>query len=251
VTRAYLTERLYAYRDECGAVVCGNTLRRVHSAWSVFFDYLTEREIFEASPMATVKPPTEQRRPVESYELDIVKRLVAGAPTPELRGALALAYGAAVERGALLTLRREQICEAALEVRAIGTKAHQRNRAVQLDRWALPFVAELLRDKTPTAYLLPDDWREDDGEGLSRAHDRLVAGLELTPRLTLRHARHHWAATHLRAGVPVPVVQRQLGHSTPVLTLQTYAAFIPQGQDRAHWAQVVEQDQERRKIAGL
>jgi integrase len=77
-----------------------------------------------------------------------------------------------------------------------------------------------------------------------------VSELELTPRLTVHQARHHWAVTALRAGVPVAIVQHQLGHSTAVLTLQTDGAFIPQGQDRAHWADVVQQDQERRKVAG-
>jgi integrase len=56
-----------------------------------------------------------------------------------------------------------------------------------------------------------------------------VSELELTPRLTVHQARHHWAVTALRAGVPVAIVQHQLGHSTAVLTLQTDGAFIPQG----------------------
>jgi integrase len=74
--------------------------------------------------------------------------------------------------------------------------------------------------------------------------------LKLSRRLKVHAARHHWAVTHLRAGVPVAVVQRQLGHSTPMLTLQTYGAFIPTGEDRAHWTQHVTLAEARRTKAG-
>jgi integrase len=69
------------------------------------------------------------------------------------------------------------------------------------------------------------------------------------PHMKLHNARHHWAVTRLRAGVPVAVVQQQLGHSTPVLTLRTYGAFIPTGQDRAKWEAQTTQDSARRSAA--
>jgi integrase len=115
-------------------------------------------------------------------------------------------------------LRREQIYDASREVRAGGTKAHQRNRVCRVSAWAWPHIAELVRGKLPTAYLFPDAWREDP-EQLTRLHGEAVEAMKLEPRLTLHQARHHYAVTHLRAGVPVAVVQAQLGHSTPMLTL--------------------------------
>jgi integrase len=83
---------------------------------------------------------------------------------------------------------------------------------------------------------------------LSRLHSVTVRDLKLSPRLSLHHSRHHWAATRLRAGVPLAEVQRQLGHSTPVLTLRTYGAFIASGADREHYRVLVEQDQARRMV---
>jgi len=59
--------------------------------------------------------------------------------------------------------------------------------------------------------------------------------LELADRLKVHAARHHWAVLALRAGVPVRVVQCQLGHATPTLTLGLYGAFLPSGEDRATW----------------
>jgi len=148
--------------------------------------------------------------------------------------------------GAIVPLRREQVHDATQEVHAAGTKAHRRNRVVRIDSWAWPYIADIVRDKLPSAYLFPDAWREDETR-LTRAHGRAVKEMTLAPALSLHRARHHWAVTHLRAGVPVAVVQAQLGHSTPMLTLKTSGAFIPTGDDRERWAEVVEQDQARRQ----
>jgi integrase len=58
--------------------------------------------------------------------------------------------------------------------------------------------------------------------------------LGLNDLLTVHAARHHSAVLALRAGVPVRVVQCQLGHATPTLTLGLYGAFLPTGEDRAN-----------------
>ncbi len=245
VTKKYFAEKFNSYRDEQGATVSGNTLRRVHSAWSTFFDFLVERDVYESNAMGGVKAPVEQVQPVEWYELPTCKKVVAGAPTPELRAAFALAYGGALELGAIITLRREQVDEATEEVHALGTKAHKRNRVVRVDAWAWPYIKPVLANKTPTALLFPEEWRKDPSV-LSKAHKRAVTDMKLDLKLTLHHARHAWAVRNLRAGVPVAVAQHQLGHSTPTLTLRTYGGFIPLGEDRAHWAEVVEQHQARR-----
>jgi len=51
-------------------------------------------------------------------------------------------------------------------------------------------------------------------------------GSEL-PRLTLHELRHSHATILLRAGVPVHVVAKRLGHKDPSLTLNVYAHAIP------------------------
>ena len=89
---------------------------------------------------------------------------------------------------------------------------------------AWPYVLELVRDKLPTARLFPEEWSERP-DRLTLAHAETQRALKL-PIYTLHHARHHWAATRLREGWPIADVQQQLGHSTPMLTLTTYGAFI-------------------------
>jgi integrase len=63
-------------------------------------------------------------------------------------------------------------------------------------------------------------------------------------------ARHHWAVLALRAGTPVEVVRRQLGHATPNLTLSLYGAFLPSAADRHHWREQVAHHEARRRDFG-
>jgi integrase len=75
--------------------------------------------------------------------------------------------------------------------------------------------------------------------------------LKLPQVLRLHAARHHWAVTNLRAGVPVAVVQHQLGHSSASITLNTYGAFLPSAADREHWrAKLAEAERKRAETQG-
>lgn len=53
------------------------------------------------------------------------------------------------------------------------------------------------------------------------------------PRMTLHGTRHSHATTLLRAGVPVHIVSKRLGHKDPSVTLNVYADAIPEDDDRA------------------
>jgi len=69
--------------------------------------------------------------------------------------------------------------------------------------------------------------------------------------LRLHAARHHWAVTNLRAGVPVAVVQHQLRHASASMALNTYEAFLPSAADREHWrAKVAEAEAKRAENEG-
>jgi integrase len=61
---------------------------------------------------------------------------------------------------------------------------------------------------------------------VSKAFLRAQAGLKL-PRLSLHSMRHSHATILLRAGVPVHIVAKRLGHKDPSVTLNVYADVIP------------------------
>ena len=74
-----------------------------------------------------------------------------------------------------------------------------------------------------------DDLESDGGARL------IQAPLKLGTAYPLRYSRHHRAVRALRAGTPVAVVQRQLGHSSPTVTLDVYGQFLPDAADRTKW----------------
>ena len=192
MTGPWLSEKLYGYIGEPG------TLPGVHSAWSVFFGYLTDvHGLFESNPMDRVaRPPAKQPR-VAFFELDAVERIVAAQMTPELQAFFAIAYGTGIETGVSLNLTRADIWEASQEIRAAGTKAHTRDRIAKVSSWAWPLIWGYAQHQS--GRLFPAFWRDDT---MSRWHSDTLEKLKLA-HLPLHNARHHWAVTHLRAGVPL------------------------------------------------
>lgn len=243
-TRSYLRERLYAYRDEHNQPVCANTLRRVHSAWSVFFAHLVEGEVLETNPMEALKKPSEEVPPIQFHDEATAQKIVAAAETAELRALLALAYGAAIEVGVLVKLCRKDMWDQDQAVYAAGTKAHRRQRVSVVADWAWPYVQQVIRSKLPGARLFPDAWAEHP-DRLTKMHAGIQKALKL-PVYTLHHSRHSWAATRLRDGWPIADIQTQLGHSTPMLTLKTYGAFVSDVARRRK----MESERQNRKAVG-
>jgi integrase len=239
VTVEWLTERLYAYPAS------RNTLRRVHSGWSGFLAYCTDvRGLFPRNPMELVKAPTEKRAPLRFFELDAVERIIGAQDSEAMRMLFTLLYGTGIEISTALRLTRADVALGTREIRAAGTKAHNRHRIAVVMEWAWPALEKYIRPMLPTAPLFPADF---EATALSRTHRATVTALKLTPACTMHTARHHWAVLNLRAGVPVAVVQAQLGHSTPMLTLMTYGPWIPTGADRQLWAQRTAESEARRK----
>jgi site-specific recombinase XerD len=113
-----------------------NTLRRVHSAWSSFFEYATRvHGHFPVNPMIAVTRPSEEQSPIQFYELDEVRRIVDAQPTAERRALFALLYGTGIEVGTALRLTRADIWDASREIRAAGTKTHTRDRVAIVADW--------------------------------------------------------------------------------------------------------------------
>ena len=48
-------------------------------------------------------------------------------------------------------------------------------------------------------------------------------------------ARHTYAVRQIRAGVPVEVVARQLGHANSTLVQVVYGRFVPSQSERDKW----------------
>lgn len=234
-----LTEALYDYEGK------RNTRRKVHSSWSVFFEYPAVSKLFTRNPMDKVPRPREEKTPIRFYELDVVERIVNWQPTAERRAMMALLYGTAIEVSVALELTRADVWGATKEIRAAGTKAYRRDRVSRVADWAWPIVNAHVAGMLPTARLWPVAWNR---WTVSDWHRDTVKALELPKRYPLHCARDHWAVRAARAGTPVAVIQQQLGHGSAMLTLEKYGRFLPSAVDRAKWEQAAtEHDEQRRK----
>jgi integrase len=237
----HLTERLYSYPG------ARNTLRKVHSSWSVFFSYCTDvKHLFEWSPMAKVKRPPLEKGLIRFYELDVVESIVGWQPTADRRAMLALLYGTSIDVTTAVHITRAQFQPAGKELRAPGTKAHTRDRVVRVADWAWPIVWEYAKNVLPGARLWPDSLTRHD---VHDWHTAALDGLRIEPRYPPQCARHHWAVRAARAGTPIVVMQIQLGHSSPQLTLATYGRFLPSSADREKWEQAAGEYETKRREA--
>jgi len=232
-----------------------NTRRKVHADWSVFFDWCRRVQgVLQKNPMNDVDRPARQREPIAFYELDSIRRIIDWQPTRERRALFAVLYGTPIELSTALSLTKADLLPEQKSIRAAGTKAHTRDRIVRVDDWAWKVLWKHARSVLHDAPLWPGwhrrtasrwhqetigegerRWKTLDGKLTRYAGDSIRVGLRLQKRIKLHAARDAWAVRHLRAGVPVEVVQKALGHATAKETLDTYGLFMPDGADRDHW----------------
>lgn len=255
ITPDWLTAQLYDYEGKPA------TRRKVHSNWSIFFDYLVSvRRLLESNPMLHVTRPSPTTPPITFYELDQVERIVEWQPTEQRKALMALLYGTGVEVSVVLSLRRSHFNPATKEVRAAGTKAHSRDRVARIADWAWPtawnYVKLMTTETMPFAGVTRSGaafWlRQTLIDGIYDSAGRQIkTPLDLGAYYSLHRARDHWAVRSLRAGAPVAVVQGQLGHGSPMLTLTKYGRFMPSAADRDRAEEQATQYEIRRRSASL
>jgi integrase len=217
--------------------VSGETKRRYFAGLQSFVQYLRQIGVLSENPIRDVTPPRAAPPRCTFLELPDVLRLVEGSEKP-YRAMFALAYGAGLEISAILSLNENDVDRLRQAVRAKGTKAWTRDRIAFVAPWAWPHVAQQLDSVTP-------------GERLFRTFDRWEAGSYHRERCRvlgfggyrLHDSRHHWAVEQLRAGVPVELVARQLGHRDAVMALKVYGRFAPRSQEWDYWRDKVQASQ--------
>lgn len=95
-------------------------------------------------------------------------------------------------------------------------------------------------DTSPTAHLSVRRGSRALRSNLPLLRDRRPPGGEalafvLTSDSVRDDSRHHWAVRMVRAGMPLELVARQLGHRDVVMAAKVYARFVPTHQERDRW----------------
>jgi integrase len=166
------------------------------------------------SPTVTVE------RTVEKTKTHGV-RLIEGAKTAGSVRTLAVDSGTCEQ----LRLHRKQQRETALK---LGV-------SYPSDCLVFPNVIKRPRGGRPADGPEPRDAdfnRPQDPSSVTKEFSRLAKAAGFKD-FSLHGLRHSHATALLLAGVPVHVVSRRLGHSSPILTLSVYAHAIPSGEDQA------------------
>jgi hypothetical protein len=163
--------------------------------------------------------------------LEIVELLkLVNAQDEPFRTFAALLAGTGIDVSTALPLKRRDLNEEVFEFRAPGTKSHSRDRVVDVAEWARQFVMDHVRALKPDDLLFP-------GLTVEQAHRSHKAACKLCgiEDYTQKDHRHTYAVRSLKAGTPVEIVARQLGHKTSAMVIQVYGRFVSDRAERAKW----------------
>jgi integrase len=208
--------------------------------------------LVEVNPVTGSKMPKRDGKPQHTtWTGGQLQKFLAAVAESRWAPLWELAAGTGMRRGELAVLRWVDVDLDAGVVaversvyyvkgqRIVGTPKNHERRKVSID----PHVVATLRAwrKQQVEDRLAWGAAYDDVEGLvftwengrpvlpdfiTKVFPKAQGGLEL-PRLTIHELRHTHATILLRAGVPVHIVSKRLGHKDPSVTLNVYADVIP------------------------
>ncbi len=201
----------------------GGTKRKYHAAMSSFCQYLRSRRVIESNPMRDVKPPSPAP-PRDLYlEHGQVIKLVDSQAEP-YRTISAILHGSGGDLSALIAVERRDIDTKAGTIRLRGTKPAYRDRTVHVEPWAMDYLRRYVKRKRllPGAPVFPGVTRW----AASKMHGEACEAIGLDD-YQLRDARHTYAVRAVRAGAPLEIVARQLGHRDTTMVARVYARYKP------------------------
>ncbi|CAN5433002.1 hypothetical protein BH09GEM1_BH09GEM1_06560 [soil metagenome] len=260
---------LQASEDDEGLGLSAETARRYRVGLLNFIEHLVDLEVLSNNQLAKIAPPKKGRPRDKHLTTSGVLRLIAsfadsaneplqrfvaaqGLDVCELQGFNALLNGAGVEVSVALDLRVHDVRLDEKEVRAPGTKTHNRDRVVRVAEWAMPFVTACVEGRAPHEKVfatIRDRWIANDVFNLAIA-PLVKAEPETFGDYWMRDARHTYAVRAIRAGTPPHVVAKQLGHADATLVHEVYGVYAPTSVEREHWEQVATtQDVKTRQLA--
>lgn len=213
--------------------VRSGTKRKYHAGISSFLGFCVSVGALQRNPMRDVKAPPAGKARDRHLAAEEAARLAHAQPSP-YRELSALLAGTGIEVSVALALRVRDVDTKHQEIRARGTKSHNRDRIAKVATWAWPSVAKAIANKLPDALIfdtIPNRWEA------QQHHSAACSALGITG-YTMRDARHSWAVRMARAGVPIEQISKQLGHKDAVMALRVYAVYAPTQAERAHWEEV-------------
>jgi integrase len=163
---------------------------------------------------------------VAYLSVEEVQRLI-NACSPEFRPLVRGALETGARYGELIALQVADF-DARSDTVHIRHSKSGRDRHINLTEDGVAFFRRLVAGR------LGDDliFRRDGGSAWGKAHqnrfmDDAVTAAKIRPRITFHGLRHTWASLAVMAGMPIPVVARNLGHATSAMVEKHYGHLAP------------------------
>ena len=257
-------ERLYA---DCAKTISPKSIRNVHAALKQAFDWGARRDWLARNPAALIAPtdlPKIVRTPPEVLTAEQARKLidVAAGTRSEALIALAVTIGCRVGELTAITWDRVDLgdkrnSDKPVTVRIdralhyvdgkpvlLEPKTPAGVRDVTLAPTASIPLRKLRSEQNQNALRLGKAWSNpldlvfttETGNPLNRRQvlkqyfRPLLKEAGLPEKMQFHTLRHGAASLLLAAGVPVTLVSRMLGHSTPSFTLSVYSHAVPNSQ---------------------
>jgi integrase len=197
-----------------------------------------------ANPMAGVRLPKAEQRPVKSWRAAEVAALLTAARGRAHETWLWLSLGTGIRLGEARALRWANVDLINLTITIsealdhdtdeLGPPKGGKTRIVDLPEELVPVLKEhAMRQRPGETYVCTSSFSRHvpDPKTVELWLRRLCDQYGLT-RHSPHATRHTCASLMLAKGVPITEVARILGHSSPAITMQIYAHFLEQGERR-------------------
>jgi integrase len=232
------------------------TARTVRHAYRVLHAALEEAvklDLLARNVADAVAPPKVGADEVEILSADQISTVLETLSGSRLYPIAALALATGMRRGELLALRWQDVdlergtlkAERSLEqtkagLRFKGPKTKHGRRPISLPPSAVALLNQHRKSQLELRFQLGMGKHEPealvfcspDGSPISPNYLSIMWSRAI-PQVTFHTLRHSHASALIAAGIDVVKVSRRLGHSSPVITLSTYAHLFQQTDDGA------------------
>lgn len=230
------------------------TLERVYGRISAVFGAAARDRVIAVSPCAHVRLPRRGQAPIEEVLTPAQVHALAAAMPPRYRALVVAGAGLGLRPGELFGLATARIDFLRRTVRVDQQLVRVRGRGVELGSTKTPASNRTVPLPNVVGEALAGHlaaWPEHPELGLIFTNERggpiqqhpfamvwatARARAGLPTWATPHDLRHHYASVLIAAGASVKVVQRRLGHSSAVTTLDTYSHLFPDEEDRTRQA---------------
>ncbi|MGE5619578.1 MAG: tyrosine-type recombinase/integrase [Sphingomonadaceae bacterium] len=230
----------------------------IHAVIHTAMEQAVKWRFIPRNPADDVEAPKVTKRDPHILSVHQVRQLLAAVQGDRLEALYVLAVTTAMRQGELLGLHWDEVDLARGMIHVVHSldrlerqwrvkdpKTKLSRRSIRLTQWAVRALQDHWQRQQWETELAGELWqgrnlvfcRENglplDNKRVTERHFyRLLRKLNLPP-MHFHDLRHTAASLYMLMGVPPKVVQEMLGHSTVVMTLDTYSHLLPEMQEEA------------------